>query len=306
MISLLFFRALATVKRPSQGLFCPQNIDVISANDTTRGRKIINRPFLATNFLQKDNMNQSSSQDSNSPESGTVDWQDYGKYRGRVLHRERLANNVSRYIVEKPEGFTFQPGQAVELAIDEEGWREEKRPFTMTSLPSNPRLEFIIKSYKTEENPQHDGMTEHIGRDVEVGDRVIFGDAWGTITYRGPGVFIAGGAGLTPFIAIFRSLEQQEQIEGNRLFFSNKSKNDVFLQGDLFRMLGRSVVCTLTQETHPDYESGRIDREWLEHRVDDFSQNFYVCGPPAMVEDIQEILKSLGADPEALVFEGKE
>ena len=176
----------------------------------------------------------------------------------------------------------------------------------MTSLPSNPRLEFIIKSYKTEDNPQHDGMTEHLGRDVEVGDRVIFGDAWGTITYRGPGIFIAGGAGLTPFIAIFRSLEQQEKIEGNRLFFSNKTKNDVFLQGDLFRMLGRSVVCTLTQETHPNYESGRIDREWLEHRIDDFSQNFYVCGPPAMVEDIQEILKSLGADPEALVFEGKE
>ena len=227
-------------------------------------------------------MNQSTPQKSNPPESGTSKWQEYGKYRGRVLYRERLAKNVSRYIVEKPEGFTI------------------------TSLPSNPRLEFIIKSYPTDENPQHDGMTDQLGREVEVGDRVIFGDAWGTITYRGPGVFIAGGAGLTPFIAILRSLEQQQKIEGNRLFFSNKLEKDVFLQGDLFRMLGRAVVCTLTQEDHTDYESGRIDRDWLRQRVKDFSQNFYVCGPPAMVEDVQESLKDLGADPDVLVFEGKE
>jgi len=29
-------------------------------------------------------------------------------------------------------------------------------------------------------------MTEHQGRDIEVGDRMLFGDAWGAIEYRGP------------------------------------------------------------------------------------------------------------------------
>ena len=133
----------------------------------------------------------------NQPKSGTEDWQSHAKHRGRVLHRESLANNVNSYIVEKPEGFEFLPGQAVELAIDQENWQEEKRPFTMTSLPSDPRLEFIVKSYPTEQFPDHDGMTEHLGADINVGDRVLFGDPWGAIQYQGPGVFIAGGAGMT-------------------------------------------------------------------------------------------------------------
>ena len=237
------------------------------------------------------------------PETGTDDWQAYGPHRGRVVHREPVASNVNLYVVEKPEGFTFEPGQAVELCIDQPGWREEKRPFTITSLPSNPRLEFVIKSYPTDRHPEHDGMTEHLGRDIQVGDRVIFSDAWGAIRYRGPGIFIAGGAGVTPFIAILRHLEQTQRLEGNRLFFSNKTADEVFLQGEFMRTLGRGVVCTLTQQQHRDYEHGRIDRQWLEHRIHDYSQHFYVCGPPKMIEDVCRILREQGASPDSLVLE---
>jgi hypothetical protein len=213
---------------------------------------------------------------------------------------------VYRYVIEKPEGFQFRPGQAVELALDEDGWRDRTRPFTITSLPSNPRLEFIIKSYPIGQFPDHHGMTEHLGRDAIVNDRVLFGDAWGTIAYQGPGVFIAGGAGLTPFIAILRKLEQDQALAGNRLFFSNRKQEDVFLEGDLMRMLGRSVVCTLTQGKHRDYEEGRVDRHWLEKRVHDFDQPFYICGPPEMVDELRETLASLGADPQTIVFEDDE
>jgi len=237
------------------------------------------------------------------PSSGTENWDQYASHRGRVLHRESVAHNVNLYVIEKPEGFDFRPGQAVELAIDEEGWRDQKRPFTITSLPENPRLQFIVKTYPTDEFPQHDGVTEHLGRDIQVGDRVIFGDAWGAIKYRGPGVFIAGGAGITPFIAILRHLERTDQLDDNRLFFSNKHAEDVILQGEFFRMLGNRVVCTLTDQKHRDYEHGRIDKTWLKKRVDNFDQPFYLCGPPAMVKDLRESLRELGAEPDALVFE---
>lgn len=116
------------------------------------------------------------------------------RQHSRVLHREPVAKNVYLYVVQKPEGFTFRPGQAVELAVDQPGWRDDKHPFTMTSLPDNPRLEFIIKSYPVAQNPKHDGMTEHLGRDIEVGDSVLFGETWGAIEYQGPGVLNSLGA----------------------------------------------------------------------------------------------------------------
>ncbi|TWU21615.1 Benzoate 1,2-dioxygenase electron transfer component [Novipirellula galeiformis] len=238
-----------------------------------------------------------------SPQSETENWRDFGEHRGRILHREPLAKNVHCYVVEKPNGFVFRPGQAVELSIDEENWRDKKHPFTITSVPNNPCLEFIIKSYPTSDFPDHCGMTEHLGRDLQRGDRVIFSDAWGAIEYKGPGVFIAGGAGITPFIAILRQLEQDKAIDGNCMFFSNRNAEDVFLQSELIRTFGTRVICTLTGEAHRDYESGRIDKAWLQAHVDDFHQPFYLCGPPAMVQDIRETLQQLGAKPDSLVFE---
>ncbi|GAA4468743.1 hypothetical protein [Novipirellula rosea] len=219
------------------------------------------------------------------------------------MHREPLAKNVNLYVIEKPDGFSFRPGQAVELSIDEEKWREDKHPFTITSLPDNLRLEFIIKSYPVTKNPRHDGMTEHLGRDVEVDDRVLFGDVWGAIENRGTGVFIAGGAGMTPFVAILRKLEQDKRIDGNRLFFSNRTEAEVFLHGEFARLLGRNAILTLTGEKHRNYESGRIDRAWLESRVDNFDQPFYLCGPPKMVEELSGTLEWLGANADSLVFE---
>lgn len=262
--------------------------------------------FANAYFCPRDQTSNMTTNTDPKPQSGTSDWKEFGKHRSRLLHRESVAENVDLYITEKPPGFTFRPGQAVDLAIDQEGWRDEKRPFTITSLPDNPRLEFIIKSYPTASYPDHDGMTEHLGRDIVVGDRLIFGDPWGTIEYRGPGVFIAGGAGITPFIAIFRQLEQEKRLDGNRLFFSNCSAKDVFLQGELFRCFGNDVVCTLTKETKRDFEEGRINKDWLQSRIKDFNQPFYVCGPPAMVEDLGDVLKSLGVKPDAIVFESSD
>lgn len=224
-------------------------------------------------------------------------------HRCRVLHVETLANNVKSYVIEKPNGFTFRPGQALEFAIDEPKWKDEPHPFTLTSLPDDPRLEFVIKSYPVAENPGHDGMTEHLGNEIKAGDHVLIGDAWGAIEYRGPGVFLAGGAGMTPFIAILRQLQQQGKLAGNRLFFSNRKAGDVFLQSELMRTLGDDAVFTLTGEENRNYQHGRIDRKWLENRVKNFDQPFYLCGPPKMVEDLSEVLKLLGADADSLVFE---
>jgi hypothetical protein len=96
-------------------------------------------------------------------------------------------------------------------------------------------------------------------------------------------------------------LEHQEKLSGNRLFYSCRRKADVMLQGELFRMLGRSVVCTLTHEQHVDYEHGRIDRAWLEARVDNFDQPFYLCGPPKMTDALKQTLQELGTSEDNLI-----
>ena len=63
-----------------------------------------------------------------------------------------------------------------------------------------------------------------------------------------------------------------------------------------------SLIFTLTRERKKGYQAGRIDKEFLKKRINDFSQNFYICGPPEFVKDINSVLKALGAKANSLVF----
>lgn len=221
-------------------------------------------------------------------------------YKVGIKSIEQITHDVKQFTYEKPKGFTFTPGQATEVSINKEGWKDEKRPFTFTSLNENPNLQFTIKIYE-----DHNGVTNQIGK-LKVGDEFIIDDPWGTIQYKGPGVFLAGGAGVTPFIAILRKLHKDDELEGNKLIFSNKTAQDVILRGEFERMLGDDFISVLTDEkgTGKDiFLDGFIDKKFLEEKIDDFDQPFYVCGPPDFSDAIMKYLKDLGADPDSLVFE---
>jgi ferredoxin-NADP reductase len=208
-----------------------------------------------------------------------------------------VTHNVKRFQVEKPYGYDFNPGQATEVAINKDKWRDEKRPFTFTSLSDAPYLEFTIKIYN-----DHPGVTNELDS-LTIGDELIVSDVWGAIEYKGAGYFIAGGAGITPFIAILRQLHKENNLEGNKLIFSNRTENDIILEGELTSMLGENAIYTVTDGTTNKYYQGHINEEFLKRHIEDFSKHFYLCGPPKMVEALEDCLVKLGASPEAVVFE---
>jgi ferredoxin-NADP reductase len=212
---------------------------------------------------------------------------------------QNVTHDVKQFTLEKPSGYTFTPGQATEVSVDKEGWRDKKRPFTFTSLNDDDNLEFVIKIY-----PEHDGVTEQIGK-LKTGDTLIIDEPWGTIQYNREGVFLAGGAGVTPFIAILRDLYKKGDIGSNKLIFSNKTDSDIILQDDFEKMLGDNFKNVITDKPTDDhiYLDGFIDKKFLESQIEDFNQPFYVCGPGPFNDAIMGYLKELGADPDALVFE---
>jgi ferredoxin-NADP reductase len=210
---------------------------------------------------------------------------------------ENVTHDVKRFTCEKPDGYHFIPGQATEVSINKSGWEEERRPFTFTSLADSPDLEFTIKIYT-----DHPGVTNELNSLVP-GDELIVRDVWGAIEYKGPGYFIAGGAGITPFIAILRQLQRENKLEGNKLFFSNKTDRDIILEEEFLSMLNANALYTITDEPGTKYLTGFINEDFLIKNVDDFSKHFYLCGPPKMVEALEAALVKLGASPDAVVFE---
>lgn len=124
----------------------------------------------------------------------------------KILDTEYVTHNVRRFKVSKPESYKYKPGQATDVVINLPEWKEERRPFTFTSLNEWDHLEFTIKIYS-----DHNGVTNKLGT-LLAGDELILHDIWGAIHYKGEGIFIAGGAGVTPFIAIFRQLQKIESL----------------------------------------------------------------------------------------------
>ena len=217
----------------------------------------------------------------------------------RIINIERVTHNVRRYKFQKPEGFRFEPGQATEVSLDEEGWRDKKHPFTFTSLSEWDHLEFTIKSYF---NTGGDGMTERLFG-YGPGQTLVLRDPWGTITYKGPGTFIAGGAGVTPFIAILRRLHKDGNIAGHRLVVSNRTEKDIILRDEFEAMAGLETLWTVTNDPKSKLLQDRIDTAFLKKHIADFKQHFYLCGPDAMVADLRASLEELGADVSAVTWE---
>lgn len=215
----------------------------------------------------------------------------------KVLSANFITHDVKRFIVQKPAGYTFIPGQATDVAINLPGWEDKFRPFTFTGLNKFDYLEFIIKLYN-----QPNGVTHELTH-INAGAEFILQEPYGAIQYKGPGVFIAGGAGITPFISIFRDLYNKKTLRGNRLIYSNKTSGDVILKEELETMLKTDITYAYTREGVIGFMERRIDRNFLFQYINDFSGYFYLCGPDKFVTDIKAILLDLGADLESLVIE---
>jgi ferredoxin-NADP reductase len=206
----------------------------------------------------------------------------------RIISIENETHNVMHVRTEKPANISYSPGQAADVSIDNTKWETELRPFTFTSLPSDPFLEFYIKVY-----PDHNGVTEQIGH-LKTGDTLLIGDVFGDIKYQGEGVFIAGGAGITPFVSILKELEKENKLGNNKLIFANSTAADIIANDFFTTLLGDNFINVLSKEENEKYEHGFITKELIEAHMQNADTKFYVCGPPPMMDAILAYFKELG------------
>jgi ferredoxin-NADP reductase len=219
------------------------------------------------------------------------------EYIVNIRKIEQVTHDVKRFQVDKPAGYSFIPGQATEVSINTPDLRNEKRPFTFTSLNSAGYLEFTIKIYT-----DHNGITNELGK-LKPGSELIIRDVWGDIAYKGEGVFIAGGAGITPFISVFRDLQDRNKISGNMLIFANKTKNDIILEEELKSLLGDSFINILSSERAEGYKHGFITEEFLKSYISPRTGNYYLCGPPLMMESVLKQLSNIGVSEGSVTME---
>ena len=214
-----------------------------------------------------------------------------------LLLREFVTHDVQRYILAKPEGFSFTPGQALEMAIDEPEWRDQARPFTLTNRVDDRVLELMIKSYGS-----HDGVTQHLA-EAKPGTKLRISEPFDSFKYEGPGWFIAAGAGITPFLAIIRDLADRGELDRQKLIYSNKTGDDIIQQRELRAAFGENAHFVCTRESSPLCSHfGHVDEDFLHQHIREFDEEFYVCGPPAFTQQVKKTLRDLGGNTRSMEF----
>ena len=192
---------------------------------------------------------------------------------------------------EKPKGFAHEAGQNALFSIDAVG---EGRTFTIASAPHEPDLMVATRmrdsAFKRALKEAAPGFTVKI--DGPAGVMVLHEDA------ARPAVFLAGGIGITPFLAMARDAAHRRLPHKVVLFYANRRQQDAAFLDELRRLENPNyrLVAALS-EPPPGWagETGFIRRDLLErHLPKPLEPVYYFAGPPAMAMSMQSMLAELG------------
>ena len=111
-------------------------------------------------------------------------------------------------------------------------------------------------------------------------------------------VFIAGGTGIAPLRSMLRhALTLPHRNIG--LFYSARTPDEFAYEGELRALADAGAIelrQTVTRATDADWTGprGRLNRDALAELVHDPATLCFVCGPPALVDEMPKILTDLG------------
>ena len=112
-------------------------------------------------------------------------------------------------------------------------------------------------------------------------------------------ICIAGGSGVTPFRGFVREATRTKQATKITVLYSVRTTNDIIFN-DEFRALEAEnpnfkflVTCTRLPDDDPwTGRRGRIDSAWIQEQVTDLPNAvFYACGPTALVEATERLVR---------------
>lgn len=228
-----------------------------------------------------------------------------------LTRRETVAEGTMAFHFSKPAGFTHRAGQSLLLTLlgppetDSEG---DSRTFTIASAPHESNL--MIATRMRDTAFKRVLKTMPIGTALKIdgpnGDMVLHTDA------ARPAVFLAGGIGITPFLAMARDAAHKRLPQPLFLFYANRRPRDAAFLDELQQLQQRHerfrLIATMAEASKaaPPWtgESGFIRRDMLERHLPDLKAAvYYFAGPPAMTQAMHAMLDEMAIPESAMRYE---
>ncbi|MFY9768567.1 MAG: ferredoxin reductase, partial [Mycobacterium sp.] len=214
--------------------------------------------------------------------------------RGVVVHVQPETEDSATVQIKPGWGFSgdYRPGQYVGIGLRVDG-RWHWRSYSLTSIPQRDKKLISITVKATPEG----FLSDHLVNGVEPGTVVRLAAPKGDFALPDPAppklLFVTAGSGITPVIAMLRTLQKRGQHADIVHIHSARTADDVIFHDEL-RDLERS---------QPDYrlhlqltaEMGKFDFAGLDDVVQDWKErSAWACGPPAMLDSAEKIWEDAG------------
>ena len=222
----------------------------------------------------------------------------------RLQRREEVAHGTMAFHFDKPVGFSYKPGQAIDLILQDPavaGTESARHAFSIVSAPHQGDLVVATR--------MRDSAFKNALARLPNGASAQIEGPFGSLTLHNKlaraAVFIAGGIGITPFMSILRHATHTALEQRLVLLYSNRRPEDSAFLAELQRMEGENrnfrLVATMTQmgESRLPWmgETGVIEEDLVKRIAAELPDPiYYVAGPPAMVAALRETLERVGID----------
>lgn len=240
---------------------------------------------------------------------------DTPNYLVKLKKRFLVAERTMAFQFEKPTGFTFRPGQWIDITLlepsetDAEG---DTRGFSITSAPHEDFLMVATRLRDTAFKRQ----LPHLPINTVVKIEGPGGDLRLHNNTAHEAVFLAGGIGITPIRSILLHAAREKFAHKIFVFFSNHRPEDAPFLEELTDLQKENpnytLIATMTGMTKSarswNGETARIGQSLLTKYLTDVkSPIYYVVGPMGMVNGVHEMLNKTGVDDDDIrreEFEG--
>ena len=222
----------------------------------------------------------------------------------RLQRREEVAHGTTAFHFDKPAGFSFKPGQAVDLILLDPPTTDGangRHAFSIVSAPFEPELVVATR--------MRDSVFKSALKGLPIGSSAQLEGPFGSLTLHNdrarPAVFIAGGIGITPFMSILRQATKDQLQQRLVLLYSNRRPEDSAFLVELQQLERENknfrLVATMTQMRVSKLpwqgETGLLGEALLKKiGAELVAPIYYLAGPPTMVGALRDNLNHAGVN----------
>jgi ring-1,2-phenylacetyl-CoA epoxidase subunit PaaE len=228
-----------------------------------------------------------------------------GFHQLTVREIKPLIEGAVKIVFKVPENlnnsFSFKPGQHLNILICNE--REELcRSYSICSGPGEP----LSIAVKTCLNGKVSGLLNNA---LKEGDQLVVSEPIGSFVLNRDAkniVLIGAGSGITPLLSMYKhAISSSVQVT---LIYGNTKESSIMFLEEINAFQSGRVIQFLSGEQKEGFLSGRINIENFSALIAKETtllnaDEYYLCGPGEMIDDIRSYLESSNVRPDKIHFE---